>query len=100
MPGVCLPARLTRMLRTLRFAGLPSLLFVGAMLPTPARAADAWLTWSSTGIVSDLTENGLRDIGLPAGLVDNKICAIDERWSAIRFVFRVQDRPPKPHSSR
>lgn len=67
--------------------------------PLAARLAPAgglWIAYPKrrSGIVSDLGENGLRDIGLPAGLVDNKICSIDDRWSAIRFVTRVKDRKP------
>jgi len=59
-------------------------------------AGGLWIAYPkrASGIRSDLSENGLRDIGLPAGLVDNKICSIDDRWSGIRFVTRVQDRPP------
>jgi hypothetical protein len=39
-----------------------------------------------------LDENTVRDIGLAAGLVDNKICAVDDTWSGLRFVIRVKDR--------
>ena len=61
-----------------------------------APAGGLWIAYPKrrSGIVSDLGENGLRDIGLPAGLVDNKICSIDDRWSAIRFVMRLKDRKP------
>jgi hypothetical protein len=48
----------------------------------------------SSGVASDLDENGLREVGLPTGMVDNKVCAIDEVWSGLRFVRRRQDRPP------
>lgn len=40
-----------------------------------------------------LNENVVREAGLAAGLVDNKVCAIDEAWSGLRFVYRVSDRP-------
>ena len=42
---------------------------------------------------SDLTENTVRDVGLPKGLVDNKVCAIDETWSGLRLVIRKENRP-------
>ena len=60
-----------------------------------APAGGLWIAYPkrTSGIDSDLSEAGLRDIGLDAGLVDNKICAIDERWSATRFVTRLKDRP-------
>lgn len=62
-----------------------------------APAGGLWIAYPKrkSGIESDLTENGLREIGLPAGLVDNKVCSIDDRWSGIRFVTRVKDRPPR-----
>jgi hypothetical protein len=49
-----------------------------------------WIAWpkKSSGVATDLTENALREIGLPRGLVDNKVCAIDETWSGLRFVIR------------
>jgi hypothetical protein len=46
----------------------------------------------SSGVKTDLTENGIRDVALAAGLVDNKVCAIDEVWSGLRVVVRVKDR--------
>ena len=55
-----------------------------------------WIGWPkrTSGIPSDITENALREMILPSGLVDNKVCAIDERWSGLRFVVRLRDRPP------
>ena len=47
----------------------------------------------TSGIATDLSENPIRDIGLDAGLVDNKVCAVDEAWSGLRFVIRLKDRP-------
>jgi hypothetical protein len=43
-------------------------------------------------VPTDLTENVVRRIGLAAGLVDNKVCAIDDTWSGLRFVRRLADR--------
>jgi hypothetical protein len=54
-----------------------------------------WVAWpkKASGVVTDLSENPARDIGLAAGLVDNKVCAVDETWSGLRFVYRLKDRP-------
>jgi hypothetical protein len=53
-----------------------------------------WIAWPkrSSGVATDLDENRLRDIGLPHGLVDNKVCAINEVWSGLRFVWRKSNR--------
>lgn len=53
-----------------------------------------WVAWpkKSSGVKTDLTENIIRDIALAAGLVDNKVCAIDETWSGLRLVVRLKDR--------
>ena len=55
---------------------------------TPAGAL--WVAWPkrSAGVSTDLTENVLRDVILPSGLVDTKVCAIDATWSGLRFVRR------------
>ena len=44
---------------------------------------------------SDMTEDVVRDVALPMGLVDNKVCAVDEVWSGLRVVWRVELRPSK-----
>jgi protein-L-isoaspartate O-methyltransferase len=56
-----------------------------------------WISWPkrASGIATDITENALREIILPSGLVDNKVAAIDERWSGLQFVVRLKDRPPR-----
>lgn len=53
-----------------------------------------WVSWpkKSSAMASDLDENAVREIGLKAGLVDVKVCAIDETWSGLKFVFRLKDR--------
>src|SRR5262249_14118514 len=58
-------------------------------------AGGLWVAWpkKSSGVASDLTESEVRAVGLGAGLVDNKVCAIDETWSGLRFVYRIADRP-------
>jgi hypothetical protein len=40
-----------------------------------------------------MTDNAVREIALPTGLVDNKVCAIDETWSGLRLVIRRENRP-------
>lgn len=53
-----------------------------------------WVAWPkrSSGIKTDLTDNNVREIGLEKGLVDVKVCAIDEVWSGLKFVRRLRDR--------
>ena len=56
-----------------------------------------WVSWpkKTSGVQSDLNENIVRDIGLAKGMVDVKVCAVDEIWSGLKFVFRLKDRPQK-----
>lgn len=63
-------------------------------------AGGLWVVWpkKASGRATDLTEGVVRDIGLSTGLVDNKICAVDEVWSGLRFVVRVADRPARKRS--
>ncbi len=58
------------------------------------QAGGLWIAWpkQASGIETDLGEGGVRELGLAAGLVDNKVCAIDATWSGLRFVYRVADR--------
>ena len=53
-----------------------------------------WVSWpkKTSGVVTDLNENDVRRIGLIAGLVDVKVCAVSEVWSGLKFVIRVKDR--------
>ncbi|HEV3228800.1 MAG TPA: DUF3052 domain-containing protein [Solirubrobacteraceae bacterium] len=55
-----------------------------------------WIAWPkrASGVSTDLTENVVRELGLAHRLVDNKVCAIDEVWSALRLVIRLEDRGP------
>ena len=54
-----------------------------------------WICWPkrSSGIATDITDNALREIILPSGLVDNKGAAINEQWSGLQFVWRLKNRP-------
>ena len=68
----------------------------------PARldpAGGLWIAWpkksaaKTAGLATDLSEAEVRAGGLATGLVDNKVCAIDDTWSGLRFVVRRADRP-------
>ncbi len=70
-------------------------------VPALKRALDPggglWIAWPkrSSGIATDLGDGVVRELGLAAGLVDNKVCAIDGVWSGLRFVYPVGDRPAR-----
>ena len=53
-----------------------------------------WISWAkkSSALYSDLDGNTVREMGLSTGLVDIKVCAVDDTWSALKFVYRVKDR--------
>ena len=53
-----------------------------------------WVSWpkKTSPLAGDVNENVVREIGLAAGLVDVKVCAIDEDWSGLKFVYRMKDR--------
>ena len=57
-------------------------------------AAGLWVAWPkrASGVETDMTEEVAREVGLAHGLVDNKVCAIDETWSGLRLVKRLKDR--------
>jgi hypothetical protein len=59
-----------------------------------APAGMLWVSWpkKSSGVATDLDENTIRDIGLAAGLVDVKVCAVTDIWSGLKFVRRLKDR--------
>jgi len=59
-----------------------------------APAGMIWISWpkKSSGVPTDLNENIVRDIGLAAGLVDVKVCAVTDVWSGLKFVRRLKDR--------
>ena len=58
-------------------------------------AGGLWIAWPkrASGVATDLSDNVVRELGLATGLVDNKVCAIDEMWSGLRLVYRLRDRP-------
>ena len=59
-----------------------------------APAGMLWISWpkGASGIKTTVNENVAREIGLQNGLVDVKVCAVDEVWSGLKFVFRLKDR--------
>lgn len=59
-----------------------------------APAGMLWISWpkGSSGVETDLSENVIRAVGLAAGLVDVKVCAVDQIWSGLKFVRRLKDR--------
>jgi hypothetical protein len=56
--------------------------------------AGLWVAWpkKSSGVATDVSEHVVREIALPTGLVDNKVCAIDGTWSGLRLVIRLRNR--------
>jgi hypothetical protein len=59
-----------------------------------AQNGQLWISWpkGSSKVPSDLNENIVREIGLQNGLVDVKVIAVDEVWSGLKFVYRLEDR--------
>ena len=53
-----------------------------------------WVAWPkrASGVATDVTEDVVREVALPLGLVDTKVCAIDETWSGLRLVWRKEKR--------
>jgi hypothetical protein len=66
----------------------------GRLRERMAPGAALWVAWpkKAAKVPTDMSDNVVREIALPAGLVDNKVCAIDETWSALRLVVRRQNR--------
>ena len=63
---------------------------LGELRARMAPAAGLWIAWPkrASGVPTDMTEDVIREIALPTGLVDNKVCAIDPVWSGLRLVIR------------
>jgi hypothetical protein len=72
---------------------------LAAVFPRLVRALEdqgmLWISWPKqvSGVATDLNENVVREIGLGHGLVDVKVAAIDEVWSGLKFVRRMENRP-------
>jgi hypothetical protein len=67
-----------------------------SLKPMLASDGGLWVAYpkKSSSLATDLTFEHVQAVGLDAGLVDNKSCAIDGNWAAVRFVYRLKDRPP------
>lgn len=67
---------------------------------TKALVADGafWVAWpkKASKVPTDMTEDVVRDVALPLGLVDNKVCAVNDVWSGLRLVVRLEHRPTWP----
>jgi hypothetical protein len=61
-----------------------------------------WVAWpkKASGVATDITDHAVREVALPTGLVDNKVCAIDDTWTGLRLVIRRDLRPARPEGRR
>ncbi len=59
-----------------------------------AKSGMLWICWpkKSSKIETDITREVVREVGLSSGLVDVKVCAVDDDWSGLKFVYRTKDR--------
>ena len=64
------------------------------LLPRTTTAGMIWAAWPkrSSGVPTDLDENGVRELAFPLGVVDVKVCAIDATWSGLKLVRRLANR--------
>jgi hypothetical protein len=53
-----------------------------------------WIAWPkrASGVETDLSDHAVREVSLPDGLVDNKVCAVDKTWTGLRLVWRLEHR--------
>jgi len=67
---------------------------VATIRPRMAPACGLWIAFpkKASKVVTDVTEHVVREVALPTGLVDNKVCAIDEIWTGLRLVIRLEHR--------
>ena len=68
---------------------------IKAAAATMRADAAVWVSWpkKSSGVTTDITEDTIREIALPMGLVDIKVCAVDKVWSGLKVVVRKEQRP-------
>jgi hypothetical protein len=62
-----------------------------------AQSGTVWVSWpkKSAGVLTDVTEDVIRDVALPLGFVDVKVCAVDETWSGLKLMIRREHRKSK-----
>jgi hypothetical protein len=67
---------------------------IGVFRESMAQTGMIWVSWpkKSSRVATDLDENVIRDLALKNGLVDTKVCAVDETWSGLKLVIRLKDR--------
>lgn len=63
---------------------------IGVLAKMIFPAGGLWIAWPkrTSGVATDVTDNDIRAVALPLGLVDNKVCAVDDTWSGLRVVWR------------
>ena len=71
-----------------------------AAVPKMQQDAAVWISWpkKSAKVATDITEDTVREVALPLGLVDIKVCAVDETWSGLKLVIRKELRKPSRRS--
>lgn len=74
----------------------------GSLTEAAAPDGAVWVCWPkrTSGVATDITEDVLRSELLRTGWVDNKVCAVDDTWSGLRFVLRVEKRRPAERARR
>jgi len=67
---------------------------LGTLSTSVFPAGSLWVAWpkKNSGVETDMTDHAVRALALPIGLVDNKVCAIDGTWTALRLVWRRENR--------
>jgi hypothetical protein len=73
---------------------------LAALRPLMAQNGFIWISWpkKAAKVETDVTEDVIRDVALPTGLVDTKVCAVDETWSGLKLVIRKDNRGPTGNS--
>ena len=68
---------------------------IGALKQLIVPTGMIWVSWpkKASKVATDLSENVVRDLALKSGLVDTKVCAVDETWSGLKLMIRLRDRP-------
>jgi len=67
---------------------------LAACRPRMQQNGGLWIAWpkKASKVPTDIVEDTIREVALPTGLVDNKVCAVDETWSGLRLVIRRENR--------
>ncbi|ATY34111.1 DUF3052 family protein [Sphingomonas psychrotolerans] len=73
---------------------------LAALRPVMAQNGFIWISWpkKAAKVETDITEDVVRAVALPTGLVDTKVCAVDDTWSALKLVIRKEKRDPPENS--